>query len=332
MKIYYLLFILFILSCQTSDEKANDYEISSNHPELENMNKAIAKYPDDPDNYFKRAKMLIETGNKSAAIKDLSKSIELDSSLTESYYLRAKVYYKSKQYPEALIDLKRCYHQNKKDKTLIKMIARIYLYVGKHKEAIGFSNQLLKIDIHNSDAYFIKGYAFKEMGDTIKSISTFQTALEQNPDMYSAHMQLGIIYSKLKNPIAIDYFNNAKTLRSDILNPVYNIAMYYQNTRQYELAKKTYRQLIELNNQYEKAYYNLGFVYLKQDSLEKAIKMFTYAIKTLPYYQDAFYNRGLCHEKKNNIKLALKDYKQSINLDPDHILAQKAIKRLNSIQ
>ena len=83
------------------------------------------------------------------------------------------------------------------------MIARIYLYVGKHKEAIGFSNELLKIDIHNSDAYFIKGYAFKEMGDTIRSISTFQTALEQNPDMNNALCSLVLFTVGLKSPLPL---------------------------------------------------------------------------------------------------------------------------------
>ena len=38
------------------------------------------------------------------------------------------------------------------------------------------------------------------------------------------------------------------------------------------------------------------------------------------------------YEKKNNIKLALKDYKQTINLDADHILAKQALKNLNNIQ
>ena len=333
MKYYILIFTsIIIISCQNEVNNKTNGQINNINPDLEKLDQLIAKYPNDPKKYIERANILILAGNESGAINDLSKSIELDSSLTEAYYLRAKQYYKLKQYPEALQDLKRCYQKNKKNTSLIKMIAQIYLYAGKHKEAIKFSNELLKIDIHNADAYFIKGYAFKEMKDTSKSISTFQTALEQNPEMYNAQMQLGLIYSDMKNPIAIQYFNNAKNIRPDVLNPNYNIAMFYQNTGQYEDAKKAYRKLIELNNQYEKAYYNLGYVYLFQDSLDLAIQMFTLAIKTLPYYQDAYYNRGLCHEKNNNIMMALKDYKQSINLDPDHILANKAIKRLNNIQ
>ena len=323
---------VIIISCNNDINDSSNSKIKNINPELDKVDQLIAKYPDDPKNYIDRANILILAGNQSGAIADLSKSIELDTSLTEAYFLRGKQYYKQKQYPEALRDLKKTYYKNRTNKSLIEMIAKIYLYIAKHKDAIRYSNELLKIDIHNAAAYFIKGYAFKEMGDTIKSISTFQTALEQDPDMYNAHMQLGLIYSNMKNPLALDYFNNAKKARPNVLNPTYNIAMYYQNTKQFEDAKKTYRQLIAQNTQYEKAYYNLGYVYLMQDSLDIAIKMFTLAIKTLPYYQDAYYNRGLCHEKNNNLNLALKDYQQSINLDPDHALAKEAIKNLKNIQ
>ena len=209
-------------------------------------------------------------------------------------------------------------------------MAQICIYLGKYEEAVNFSNNIIRQDIHNAEAYFLKAYAFKSMNDTLKAISTFQTCLDQDPDMYKAHMQLGLLYSDQRNMLAVSYFDNAKKLKPDVLNPVYAKAMFYQNSNQHREAKLTYQEIINSNSQFEKAYYNLGYIYLKEDSLEKARRMFSLAIGISPYYTDAFYNRGLCHEKDNNLKEAIKDYKQSLNFDPDHELAQAAMERLNN--
>ena len=118
--------------------------------------------------------------------------------------------------------------------------------------------------------------------------------------------------------------------KPNVLNPIYAKAIFYQNTDQHKQAKIIYQEMINSNSQFEKAYYNLGYIYLKEDSLEKARRMFSLAIGISPYYTDAFYNRGLCYEKENNFKEAIKDYKQSLNFDPDHELAQAAMERLKN--
>lgn len=321
-------FSLFI-ACGSDEGISNDETISMN-PELIKLNEAINSNTKDASLFLQRAKLNIKLGSNESAINDLNQSIDLDSTMTDAYFLRAKLQYDSKNYRDALIDLRFCFNENKEDPILNKMMAQICIYLGKNKEAVDFSNNIIKQDIHNAEAYFLKAYAFKSMNDTLKAISTFQTCLEQDPDMYKAHMQLGLLYSDQKNTLAVSYFDNAKRLKPDVLNPIYAKAIFYQNTDQHKQAKIIYQEMINSNSQFEKAYYNLGYIYLKEDSLEKARRMFSLAIGISPYYTDAFYNRGLCYEKENNFKEAIKDYKQSLNFDPDHELAQAAMERLKN--
>ena len=315
--------ICFFVACSETKKPAIPV-----NAELQKLNEAIES-GNDAKAYLNRGIYYLEQGLNVESLNDLNACIDIDSNNTDCYYQRAKLYYQSKKYKPALADLEHCYAENKEDIVLNKMMAQICLYLNKNKEAIGFSNNILKQDIHNAEAYFLKAYAFKGLNDTTKAISSFQTCLEQNPDLYKAHMQLALLYSGLKDPLALSYYDNALRIEPMALNPIYGKAMFYQRVNKYAEAKKIYRDIITSNPQYEKAYFNLGFLYLKQDSLSTAQRMFTMAIKIAPYYTDAYYNRGLCFEKANKLKEALKDYKQSLNFDPEHILANEAVQRIN---
>jgi len=62
-----------------------------------------------------------------------------------------------------------------------------------------FADELLRINKNNADAYFFKGMIFKSLEMKNKSISNFQTCVEQDPTYYNAYMQLGLLMSNKKD-------------------------------------------------------------------------------------------------------------------------------------
>ena len=70
-------------------------------------------------------------------------------------------------------------------------------------------DNILKLDPQNAEAYFMFGMNFKEQEDLERSINSFQTAVEFDPDLVDAWINLGALHAQLGNEIAIKYFDNA---------------------------------------------------------------------------------------------------------------------------
>jgi tetratricopeptide (TPR) repeat protein len=49
------------------------------------------------------------------------------------------------------------------------------------QEAINEINEVLKLEKSNPKAYYLKGVIYKESGDTSLAVSSFMTAIEQDP-------------------------------------------------------------------------------------------------------------------------------------------------------
>ena len=79
---------------------------------------------------------------------------------------------------------------------------------------------------------------FKEVGDTAKAVSSFQTAVENNPDYYEAYLQLGMLYYSILDPLALNYLDNAINLNPKSVIGLYTKAMYFQKTDDIDMAIK----------------------------------------------------------------------------------------------
>ena len=260
----FILFVLIFSSCK-EEKKEN---ISDNNPSLEisALNEKIKNEPNKAAKakYYLTLSDIYFVANKTSKTKEaLEKSIILDPANTDA---------------------------------LMKM-AELYLYVQKHQESIDYINTVLKLDQYNAKAYFMKGMNYKEIGDTSKAISSMQTAVEQDPEYYAAYMQLGILHAAQKNPLAIDYYNNALKINSGSIEAHYGKAKFYQDIKEWKRAIIAYEELLQNDADNKYAHYNLGVIYLLDLKLyDSALKQFDEAIKSDPQYADAYKAKELCNQ------------------------------------
>jgi tetratricopeptide (TPR) repeat protein len=201
------------------------------------------------------------------------------------------------------------------------------VYLKEYEKAIIYADKVLKINSQYAEAYFLKGLIFKEIGNIDRAISSFQTAVEQNPELYEAYMQLGLLTESTNKKLAMEYYENALPVDTNSSEARYAKAMTLQTQSDLEKAKEEYREIIKRDPQYDEAIYNLGYIYFQQDSLDKAKRHFEMATKVNPTYADAYYMLGLCEETANNTKGARLYYNQVLGINASHELALKALKR-----
>lgn len=101
------------------------------------------------------------------------------------------------------------------------------------------------------------------------------------------------------------------------------LALVYQDIKQYDLAIVHYKEAIELKPDFSEAYNDLGVSYSQQGRLDWAMDCFNKAVQNILYTTPhfAYHNMGLIHIKKNDIEKAIHYYQKAIELEPDYSAA-----------
>lgn len=318
-------FILFLYSC---DEKKNDAKSEVVlFKETTAISEQINITPNESSLYFKRGLIYRNINQDSLALNDFFKAVKLDSTKAEYHSAIGELMFNHKDISGSINWIQKAIDLNPKDEIAHLKMANLFMFTEEYPKAFNEINNVLRANVYNAEAYFLKGMCYKGMKDTNKAISSFQTAVQAEPKYVDAHMQLALIYELKKDPLALSYFENAYKADTTDLEPLYGKAMFWQNQNNFEEAKKIFTRIVSINRQYPKSYYNMGWMLLQEDSTEKAIRQFNIAIEVKPDYADAYFNRGLCYEIQKDYVNAIHDYNQAINFNQDNKNYQTALNR-----
>ncbi|HET6992345.1 MAG TPA: tetratricopeptide repeat protein, partial [Bacteroidia bacterium] len=203
-------------------------------------------------------------------------------------------------------------------------------YLTKYDDEMKLIDQALHVDVHNAQAYFMKGMLFKERHDTMRAISSMQTAVEQDPDHYNAYIQLGLLSAARKDPIAETYYMNALKINPNSVEAMYDLGMYYQSIDNYNAAIETYTTLLKVDRHNFDAHFNLGMLHaVKLGVVDEGMKYFDSAIADNPKEPRGYYGRGYCFEKNGDVMNARADYKMALTVDSTYTNAAIALSRLD---
>lgn len=314
---------------QTSDSVASEI---LNHPQFKDLSAAIKKNPDNPEVYYKRGQAFLASKYYEGAINDFQKALNLNDKDVKYYYGLAEAYFLSKQVKKAIETLNQAIKIDPNNFDSHARLAWLYYYVKSYDPAIQAVNEAIRLQPFNERVYYLKGNIYKEKGDTLKAISSYQTAVEQRSDFYEAYLQLGLLEATQNNKLAIDYLDNALRIDSNSIEALYGKAHYYQDAKDFKKALALYKKIIEKDPQFAKAFYNLGYIYLEMDSLQKANKYFDLTIKMLPEYGEAYFGRGFTYEQLGKKDLAKMDYQNALNILGEHEEAENGLQRVSPVQ
>jgi tetratricopeptide (TPR) repeat protein len=324
--------IFFLLSCGEPGSNKTEMPDNSNpalqHPAIKPLTEQINANPKDARLFFKRGMGLANLGEDTLALHDFEKAAALDSTQSEYFSAVGNLLFEHKDLENSVKWLKKALMINPRDSRAHLKLAKMLLYTQDFPKAFEQINIVLRQDAYNPEAYFLKGMIYKDMADTGKAISSFQSAIQSAPDYKDAVIQLGLLYSQQKNPLALQYLGNAFRMDSTDVFPLFAQGVYFQKQEQPEMAKEQYRNCIIRDPQYADAYYNMGMLLLAQDSFEKAGRQYDMVTKITPNDAFAYYNRGLCNEKMGHKQEAVSDYEQALVFNKDLAEAHAALKRL----
>ncbi|MFT4534105.1 MAG: tetratricopeptide (TPR) repeat protein [Saprospiraceae bacterium] len=318
-KIYNVSIILMlsvaIISCGGGEKKKKG-PVSTGDNLVDQLTQQISDAPDNPEILYQRATVLYEKGEYEAAIRDLEKAMSIDSLKPKYYHLLSDNYmdyFKSRKALDVMEKASRLF--NERIPTLLKL-SETQMLLSQHENSVFTVNEILRLDPQNNEAYFMLGMNFRAMGQLDKAINSFQTAVENDPEMVDAWLILGELHEKNGTGDPMKYYENALTVSPDNPQVMHSMAFHLQNNGDIPGAIKIYKEISSKNRQYTDAYLNAGILYIEQDSLEQAFEQMNILAGVQPENPFAYYYRGVIHKAYGNYESAEIDLQNAVNLQP----------------
>lgn len=319
----------FIISCGNNQPADETLMVESTDSSVVSLNEKIKQDPSNPDLYHQRAILLSGNNDLPTAFYDMRRAISIDSTRAAYFMTLGEIYFMQGEGGKALQAYQQASDLEPENQEALLKQAELKLYMQNPTGAIETIDQALLNDKFNAKAYFMKGMAFKQLRDTMTALSSFQTAVEQDPEYFHAYMQLGIILSELHDPVAEQYLKNAINVNPLSIEAHYALGMFLQQHGNPEAALEPYSNILALDSINRDALFNTAYVYSEYlDDQAKALEGYDKVTQLHPNDANGWYMLGLTHERMGNKSDAITSYKKSLAIQPDYDLPARGISRL----
>jgi tetratricopeptide (TPR) repeat protein len=322
---------VLLLSCDGNEQDPVVHQDRPIENALADVEQRILASPQNGDLFAERARLNEQRDSMTLALNDWKRALVLDSLNAANHIGIADLYFRKVKLFEADKHFRKAASLDPKATEPRLKLAEMELLKRNYRDAMGWANDALRIDPQHARGYYLKGYIHMEAGDTALAVSSFRTAIEQDPSMFMAYEQLGVIHAAKRDPLAMQYYNSALDLQPDRTETLYALGMFAQENGMDSLALKCYDRIKDIDPKNAMAWYNTGYIHLEhRNDPNGANEQFTGAIARAPMFAEAYFNRGLSYERQGVLDSAYIDFKRTLAIKPDMTAAAEAIGRLSS--
>ena len=288
-KIVFILPFLLFISCSKTEKKHSEVLVLS---DLEQLNKEINSSP-TAVNYNKRATYYLNNNEFELAFEDVQKTLLIDTSFAEIYLTAAKIFRKSFQIPLSLEYAKKAEAKGLATEELFLLMAEEYLILMQYQPSLSYSNKALKVNQSAYLAYFYKGMVYEETNDFKRSVSSYQTAIEQNSNFPDAYNNLIKIYTANKDfEMAYQYIESGLRFLPNDKFIWYNYGVLLENQELLDSAIVIYQMAEMLDNSFDLVKYRMAKTYTQLKKYELAERYFEELINVNPKFIPAYIDFG----------------------------------------
>ena len=320
---FILILFVFAISCQNKGAEPLNSNLS--------LDSLLLKYPDSVNILVKHGELALTNFKYDIAIADAAKAFRLDSSRLDTRMLYADAICNNPAIQNADITKAQFHYQKlikKEPKNIRALVGMAMTYTLRQDfdNSFKYINRALKINPRYRNAYVLKGSNYRMLGNTKLAISSYETAVQQDPNFYGGYLMLGALYQYEKDPICIQYYTTASQLQPNNPDCLYALAYAKEIFGQENDAKMIYRKMIRIDSTYYEAYFQLGYIKQFTDiDLDSALYFYNAALDIEPRHIESNHNIGLIYEDKKDISKALLSYAKVLKYNPEFKLTLERV-------
>lgn len=261
---------------------------------LELLDLNLEKHPDDPQLLAARARVLFNLQRLGEASVDIGRALKAEPEKLEYLLLQSDILFAGGNLEECYRTLETAERLFPHNQEVQLKLGEITFYSRDYDRSLKYLSEVTAKDPNNRTALFMKGFIYKEKGDTASAVQFFRRVCDRFPDYAPAFEELGVLYAAHNENLALEYLNTALQLEPSNTNVMYALALFHQDRQEMENAESYYRQILDLNPASADAWHNLGWIELTYyHDYERAIEYFDKALEADPNHPQAIANREL---------------------------------------
>lgn len=261
---------------------------------LEMLDLQLEKHPKDATLLAKRAKVLLNLHRTSEALFDINRAVTIDPDNVEYQLLKADIHFASGDIQGSYKALGEAEKLDPDSREVQLKMGEVTFYSRDYERSLRHLTNVTEREPDNRTALFMKGFIYKEQGDTANAVVLLRRVCDIYPDYEPAFEELGVLYAARGNALAEEYLSTAMRLDPNNTNACYAMAMYCQESGQYDRAIEFYQHMLDINPASADAWHNMGYIELTvNENYQQALEYFDKALQADSTHQAAAFNRDL---------------------------------------
>lgn len=160
--------------------------------------------------------------------------------------------------------------------------------------------------------------ALERAGRIEDAIAEHETALQIDPKLAQAHVNLISLYGRLGQfDKACRHYREAVSLDPKQADSYYNYGVLLFERKDYSEAKQAFEHALRINPYHAQAHNNLGYLLEQQGRLEQALAHYDKAIESQPDYRMAHFHAGRILANQRKYQEAIAHFLKTIGVEDE---------------
>lgn len=193
----------------------------------------------------------------------------------------------------------------------------------KNKTGVPSSGDPLMAEVralNHSATYQVQyGAELEKQGKLEESAAAHEKALEIDPNLVQAHVNLIELYGRLGHfEKAEEHYRAAIRLHPGSAEGYYNYGVLLLSAEKYSQAEEAFRKTIEINPFHAGAHNNLGYLLERRGNLSEAEAEYRKAIENSPRDRQAHFNLGRIMVNQKEFQEGIRELKKTIEPEDEN--------------
>ena len=290
------------------------------------------QYPDDYMAYMNRTNYRVSKDKKELALKDANRAIEKHKGdpFFQLYYNRGFVCQVLNKYELAIKEYSKTIQLNKEYVSAYLNRGIVYEKIGADSKAFSDYEIVKQLAPKNFKGYYNSAVLHKKRKEYKQCILNINKIIALGKLLPGSYTTRGELYlNQNEYDRALLDFNKAIKLDSKKTKAYLLRGNIYLIKRELIIAEKDFLNVLELDKKNIQAHINLGLIYLNQSKYSEALSYFNKAVSLEPNNYLIYYNRALLYKKRGANTLAIKDFESVLVLNKNHKKSREELRKMN---